>query len=415
MARVAPEIDLKIRQAVEELRTTVAAREQMSRGTASLLFFRFNLYPSVQLVHSYTRWGSVTDISKDVDAFWAELRATGRLRLDGAGVPDELAEEAGKLLGRMYEIARDKATSSLDALRDECRQEVRQAQDEAQQAAQARLVAEDSARVLQEKLEQAVTQRQEAEQAAALTQAALDQARIEIGQWKEQFERERAERVRAEEQFSRDLASQEAQRKASEERLNGEIKFAKMQIEEARAHGRDMQERNKALEADHHLVSTQLRQQINGLRDELGQARMDLGEQVGESRALRSERDRLLDELREVRAKLEQGTNTRLAELLEAKRNDIRTKLIDAPGAFEVKESLSLFLDADLQFECDEAGQDWLWLGGIEIDGNQQIQATPRFRTLDELDEFCQQHVERYTDLEAIGQLPSPWFWEKRP
>lgn len=413
MARVAPEIDLKIREAVEKLRPTVVAREQMSRATASLLFFHFDLYPSVQLVHSYTRWGSVTDISKDVDAFWAELRANGRLRLEGAGVPDELADEAGKLLGRMYEIAREKANASLDALRDECLAEVRQAKDEARQAIEARQVAEASLREMQAKLDLAVSGKQAAEQDTALAQASLGQAREEIAQWKEQFERERAERLRAEEQFSRDLAAQDAQRKASEERLNGEINFAKMQIEEARSHGRELLERNKALEADHHLVSTQLRQQLNGLRDELGQARMDLGEQVGENRAIRSERDRLLDELREVRARLEQSTSNRLAELLEAKRDELRTKLIDAAAAFEVKESLSLFLDADLQFECDDGGQDWMWLGGIEIDDNRMVQATPRFGSLDELDEFCRQHVERYTDLESIGELPSTWFWEK--
>lgn len=411
-SRIAPEIDAQIRSEVEKLRENAKSREQMSKAVASMLFFRFGLYPSVATVHGFTRWGSVTDINKDIDAFWDELRRTGRLRLEGSGVPDELAQEAGRLLGRMFEISNQHAHDGFEEFRIECRKDVETANEQARLAEIARQASVEAVAQMQAKLERALLAQHEAETQLAVVSANLDQAKLETAQWQKQAEQERGARLRAEEQFSRDLEAQKQQREASEERLNGEIKFAKLQIEEARAHGRDLRERNARLEADSSLLITQLRQQVNGLRDELGQARMLLGEATGENKAVSAERDRLVQELRELRQKLEARATDVTQEQLDARLAQMRADLINYPNAFEVKEALSLYLEAEVQCALGPNREPLYWLGGAQYDNGVITEATPRFASLALLEAFCQVNVDRYTDLESMGTLPSKWFWQ---
>jgi hypothetical protein len=90
----------------------------------------------------------------------------------------------------------------------------------------------------------------------------------------------------------------------------------------------------------------------------------------------------------------------------------LREQLVSKPNAFELRD----LLDCELLFETGENDQELLFLGdaGDESIGRPAYRATPFFRTLDELEAFCAQHLERYQVIDIPKEgVPTRWFWEQ--
>lgn len=409
--KVEPEIDAKIRAEVAGLADRFKARKDLSRETATTLFFRYGIYPSVQLVHSYTRLGSLTDIGKDLDEFWRSIRDKARVRIEGVDLPEDVLTKTGEVLGSLWALAVEKANNSLDSQRAEAQARVEHARLAAEQAEQRMEQAIAEADQARAEAAAAHAQREEAERLLAIERtekvAALQRAADAEGQTAAEVEARR----QAEERFSSDLEAERQARAQSEERLAGEVRFAKMQIDEARELSRVLKERLTAVESDRSLLEAQLKRQLNTQAEELGGLRLEVGELRGRNAALTDERDRLTRRVDELLARLEQNSAARSSRLKAQVREGLRAQLVTKPAAFELVELLEVELSFDGSGGDDEP--ELLYLGVPSPTGSRPI--TPSFRTLEELEAFCAQHQERYEGLDlADGGLPETWFWEKK-
>ncbi|MGE0014135.1 MAG: DNA-binding protein [Azoarcus sp.] len=409
--KVAPEIDAKIRAEVAVLADRFDARKDLSRETAAMLFFRYGLYPSVQLVYSYTRKGSLTDISKDLDEFWRSIRDKARVRIEGVDLPEDVLTRTGEVLGSLWALAVQKANEVLDGQREEAQARVEQARLAAEQAEQLMRQAIVEAGQAKADADAAHAQREEAERLLAIERteklAALQRATDAENKTAAEVDARR----KAEERFSADLEAERQSRAKSEGWLEGEVRFAKMQIEEARELGRVLKERLTAVESDRSLVEAQLKRQINSQAEELGRLRLEVGELRGRNGAISDERDRLARRVEKLLARLEQNSAYRSSRLKAKIREGLRAQLVNKPAAFELAERLEVELSFASSGGDDEP--ELLYLGVPSPTGNRPI--TPSFRTLDELEAFCDQYQERYEGIDlADGSLPETWFWEKK-
>jgi len=409
--KVEPEIDAKIRAEVAGLASRFETRKDLSRETAAMLFFRYGLYPSVQLVYSYTRKGSLTDISKDLDEFWRSIRDKARVRIEGVDLPEDVLAKTGEVIGSLWALAVEKANDSLDGQRAEAQAQVAHARLAAEQAEQRMEQAIAEAAQAKADAAAAHAQREEAERLLAVERAEKLAALQRAADAEAQTAQEVDARRQAEARFSADLEAEREARRQSEERLAGEVRFAKMQIDEARELSRVLKERLTAVESDRTLLEAQLKRQLNTQADELGGLRLEVGELRGRNAALTDERDRLTRRVDELLARLEQNSTARSNRLKTQVRDGLRAQLVTKPAAFELVE----LLEVELAFDAS-AGEDepeLVYLGFASPTGSRPI--TPSFRTLEELEAFCAQNQERYAGLDlADDGLPETWFWEKK-
>lgn len=409
--KIDPELDAKIRADVAELATRFDARKDLSRETATVLFFRYGLYPSVQLVYGYTRKGSLTDVSKDLEDFWRNIREKARVQIEGVPLPEDVLAKTGEVLSSLWAFAMEKASASLADHRAEAADKVEQARLAAEQA-ETRMQ-EALARADQAKAEaaEAHTMREEAERVQAIEHAEKLAALERVADAEARAAAATQARVRSEEQFSVDLEAERQARKQSEERLDGELRFAKTQIEEARQVGRVLKERLTAVEADRNLVETQLRRQLSSQLEELGGLRLEVGEMRGRNAVLVEERERLALRVDELLARLEQNSTARATRLKEQIREGLRAQLVTKAAAFELAE----LLEVELLFDS-QGGEDVperLFLGVVAPGGVCAI--TPAFSTLDELEEFCAENLDRYDGIDAADiESHEKWFWDTK-
>jgi DNA repair exonuclease SbcCD ATPase subunit len=112
-----PQFREELRDELEQLRASGARRQELSRHACKRLFFDQGVRPSVTLVREFTQTGSASDIPKDIESFWDELRATLRVRVDAGAVPESLQSRAGDLLASLFAEAHQLARSELESER----------------------------------------------------------------------------------------------------------------------------------------------------------------------------------------------------------------------------------------------------------------------------------------------------------
>jgi hypothetical protein len=114
----------QLRNEIAVLKANGARRQDLSQHACKRLFFDFGVRPSMATVRELTQTGSASDIPKDIDSFWARIRAASRIRIEGGALPEALQERAGELLGQLFEEAQQLATASLAMDREMAAQEV---------------------------------------------------------------------------------------------------------------------------------------------------------------------------------------------------------------------------------------------------------------------------------------------------
>lgn len=304
-------VDAEIRAAVATLSARYTERRDLTRQVAGLLFFQYGLNPSIDLVRAYTGRGSKTDLAVDLQDFWSDVRQKGRIQLPGVELPDDLIERQSGLLGDLWRLALERATETLDAERTQAREQVEQARAAALQVEQLlqreqterereRQEAADAAAAAQLRIDELQARLQETDAQRAGEAAGRAQALAQVASLQAQLAESERQRAADGEQFSRDLAAERQARERSEERLSGEVRFAKLQIDEARSNGRTLKERLDAVETEKTLSERTMRQQINGQAEQLGAARLEVGEARGRIAAVTDERDRLARTVNEL-------------------------------------------------------------------------------------------------------------------
>ena len=103
-----------LRPEIQALAQRLTRREDLTRETASILFLRLGIRPSADRVRQLTQRGSLTDIQKDLDKFWDDIRSRLSLQLDAAtGLPEELLQKGGQLIALIWRAAQDQAKQDL--------------------------------------------------------------------------------------------------------------------------------------------------------------------------------------------------------------------------------------------------------------------------------------------------------------
>ncbi len=103
-----------IRQEIDALRASGAKRQELSLHACQRLFFDHGFRPSVSNVRELTRTGSASDIPKDINRFWEQIRTVARVKLKGTVLPQSLEKKASMLLSTLYEEALQHAQATFD-------------------------------------------------------------------------------------------------------------------------------------------------------------------------------------------------------------------------------------------------------------------------------------------------------------
>ena len=109
-----------------------------------------------------------------------------------------------------------------------------------------------------------------------------------LTQWKEKLVFEERARQEAEQQFSRDLEAERAERQKEAERFAGEIRFAKLQIEQARISEKELRQQLEASLRSKELGLISYRQRASVAEEALAAARLELAEMAGQVKVLES-------------------------------------------------------------------------------------------------------------------------------
>jgi hypothetical protein len=137
-----------LRADVDALRDRFTKTADLYRETCAVMFYRYGITPTTNALYQLVRKGSMSVPSEALRQFWSDLRRQSRVDVDNAGLPEDLRESAGKLLGQVWSSARRSAEESVAHLKDALA-----AERDALLAAKAR--ADEQARVAMTELEQA--------------------------------------------------------------------------------------------------------------------------------------------------------------------------------------------------------------------------------------------------------------------
>lgn len=280
--RMDPAVEATIRTEVARLSEQFKKRADLTRETASLLFLRYGIYPSAAVVHSYTRYGSLTDISTDLKAFWQNLRDRVGVQIPGAELPQELLQKVGDALNDIWSLALRQANETFEQQRAEAEAAVAQSQRMLEvshtEAARVRLEATGRIEQANKERDRAEERRSDAEQQLAVEREAREQAVQKIAEAETRAMQERMAREASEKRFAAELEAMRLTLLKESERLVGEVNFAKRQIDQAREEGRHLKLRNEHLASEIETNEKMSRAKIEALSQELSATKNNLSE-----------------------------------------------------------------------------------------------------------------------------------------
>jgi hypothetical protein len=266
-----------------------AHRRDRTRLVANLLFMEHGIYPSARAVLDYTHQGSLTDISKDLRDFWGELRDKLRVNVNAPFLPKPLVDEFAAALMKIWELAISQARTEFDGLRQDAASTIASAHADASEARRQTHEARDSLHGAEVELHKEREMRQAAEKCADAQTAEIKGLQTALEQWQRQAEAQARARKESEARFSQDLAAERAERQRETERFSGEFKFAKLQIETARAAERDVRDQLKMLGASKEVALAGYRQRLSISQEGLSAAKLELAEMHGKSTAMEAQ------------------------------------------------------------------------------------------------------------------------------
>ncbi|CAB3774531.1 DNA-binding protein [Paraburkholderia humisilvae] len=293
--------EVGLRAEIERLKAAFPVTRELYREVCALLFFRHGVTPTANRLYQLVRRGSMSTPVAVLAAFWAGLREKSRVRIEHAGLPEELRDAAGELVATLWQRAAATAQDALTSLRDEVEA--------------ARLAAEASVATLQADLartESALGQRTVALLAAQVEIRDLDKAQAEGHAQRQALDAELArlnaalaardsELMEVREGFSRDLGKQREAAERAEDRLRASEKRALLEIDRERSTAAKLQkELDEAMRrADH--KDADHRRAIEAIQAQLGDARHQAGMLQGRFDAVQTENLRLQTEMTTLR------------------------------------------------------------------------------------------------------------------
>ena len=236
-------LELEITSTLNARLAQLTSRKEKSKEAAAYLFFQHGIYPSAKTVHSYTQQGSLTDINRDLQEFWDNLRNQTRVKLDAPSIPPNILAMFSESLEKLWDsnVAQAKSVWSDERLEMEKKLEAAHLFAEEIETLNHKL--ENEKKELNAALSDEILRREEAEKLVEAQAAEIKALKESITDYKVNIENIEIARAQAEQRFSSDLQAERQARQRDADQFHSEINFAKMQIESARQAERDARER----------------------------------------------------------------------------------------------------------------------------------------------------------------------------
>ena len=280
-----------VRKAIDEAIARLpgtATRKDKTKLVARLLFLEHGIYPSAKVILDYTHHGSLTDISRDLRIFWSELRECMSAKVSAPFLPEDLLESYAQALSGVWDLALEKARNDFEKQRLEAEEAVRKAQAEAVDMLRRIEISQNHVHEITLQKQAELERREAAEMRAQALTTENEGLQDALIQWKEKLVFEERARQEAEQQFSRDLEAERAERQKEAERFAGEIRFAKLQIEQARISEKELRQQLEASLRSKELGLISYRQRASVAEEALAAARLELAEMAGQVKVLES-------------------------------------------------------------------------------------------------------------------------------
>jgi len=275
--------DALIRERLADRLESCRTRQEKSRLVASIMYYDLDLgFPSAATVRQYTQHGSLNDIQRDLKDFQSEVKDRERIHLDLPGMPETLNAAFVESAKQTWMLANQEADQRFEAHREAVQIDIEQAKRAADEAQHLLSIAEIRADEAAQRLDTEREMRIEAEKRAEALSGELDAMKSSIAYLQRQLAESEQARRDAEAQFSRDLEAEREARKRDAEMLEGDIRFAKMQIHEAREHAAMLKDELRAAKAERNIEVERYRQRANHAEQQLGEARLNLQEKTAE-------------------------------------------------------------------------------------------------------------------------------------
>lgn len=298
-----------IQQSLAERLAMKTSRQEKTELVAATLFFEYGIYPSAMAVRTITERGSLGDIQADLNRWWTRIREKAHGKIDLQAFPAALGERLSEMANTLWDEAQTLAGASYEALRQthESQAESFKTQIRTLEEALAGLKAEKHELV--QAIVDANRHTQEAHERLAARESEITALLEQVVDLKTRIEKEVKARQEVVTQFSQDLAAEREARARDSEILEGEIRFAKMQIDQARQTAADLRDHNEQLKKALSGNDAVIQQLTRRARD--GEQRiLELERQLDEARAEAAHPRRSTSTIRSLRSRQKQIRRT---------------------------------------------------------------------------------------------------------
>ena len=113
-ASKAPAPEAEIAAAIAALRQSHRDTRELYREVCGLLFFRYGITPTANMLYQHVRKGSMATPAQVLARFWSDLRERSRVRIEHPELPEPLRESAGELVMELWSRAQAAAARTFE-------------------------------------------------------------------------------------------------------------------------------------------------------------------------------------------------------------------------------------------------------------------------------------------------------------
>lgn len=291
----------QIQADVDTLKTRFTNTQELYREVATVLFFRYGITPTANMLYQHVRKGSMSAPAEALNRFWADLREKSRVRIQAPDLPEGLATQAGELVATLWDQAQALAQDSLADLRHKVEAELMTLRTERDNAVATSTAAAESNRQLQARVDALIQRLASTEQDLAAVAATKDALKTQLAASAGENERLQTALAEARQDFTQELEKTRALLQSTEDRAQADTKRHLLEIDRERSLAAKAQQELNAVKTTALKQQTQDREQAAQLQAQVAELRekiSNLQGQLTQLNAQHAEAKRELDATR---------------------------------------------------------------------------------------------------------------------
>lgn len=377
----------------DKLREEGAQREELSRAAAFALV-QEGINPTVALVRRITNLGANDAIARDLEKIRGEMGDVLKRRGLKTEVPEPLMGLVESMVDGLWGGALHEASKTFESERQAVLRERDAAVDSEKMAKGLLDAAQSDIQRMHSELAAKDDAIASAAGRAAGLESTIEELQKSIENLKQELSRERGEREKERERAADELKSTRAANDRAISAIEGDRKYALLQLDSARANERTLSDRVKSLEADRHLSETQNRLAVNALRDINSKTMMENGVLSGTLQAREQELARVLARVTELEGKISTSLEAQAANA-ESEKAEIRRQLcVTLETAARNDPAIFEFCDLQECHLCVALTDNNLPAYTLQRDADQSKIEVPG-TDLQSVIDFCQKHLDK--------------------